>query len=275
MARTEARIRCAVWRDRDFTSLPLESQGLYWMLLSQPDVSLAGVVPYNSLKWSHLCDGDVNEALEPLEVGGYVMPDPTTGELWIRTFAKHDGVLNGKKTRAGMWSAWHNILSPGIRFRFLQGLPEGCVDEAVEEGWVTAHDLERAVADFDAQASEDGVSGGVSAIGGNGVSPRARADSASDSASASDSDIGRRKPERPLPDDWKPTDAHRSLAVEVGVDLEVEEAQFRDHAKANDRRQRDWDAAFRTWLRNAKKFTKARASPRDNVSTFEEGTEEF
>lgn len=62
----------------------------------------------------------------------------------------------------------------------------------------------------------------------------------------------RRKPETPLPADWTPNETHVRIARERGVDGRREEAQFRDHAAANDRRQRDWDAAFRTWLRNAK-----------------------
>ena len=189
MARTEARIRCAVWRNRDFTSLPLESQGLYWMLLSQPDVSLAGVVPYNRAKWERLCTGDVDEALAPLEMGGFVMPDPTTGELWIRTFTKHDGVLNGPKTRAGMWSAWHNILSVGVRWRFVDHLDQELIDEAIEAGWIAQDDLDDARKDFDNEP-QNRVCDGVSREHEDGVSDRAslaRAESASDSASDSDS----------------------------------------------------------------------------------------
>lgn len=68
---------------------------------------------------------------------------------------------------------------------------------------------------------------------------------------------GRRKPERPLPESWQPNDAHRALAAELHVDLAAQAERFRDHAEANDRRQRDWDAAFRTWLRNAPKFAAA------------------
>lgn len=61
-----------------------------------------------------------------------------------------------------------------------------------------------------------------------------------------------RKPETRLPDDWTPNATHVRIASEAGVDGRREEAQFRDHAAANDRLQRDWDAAFRTWLRNAR-----------------------
>ncbi len=198
MARTEARIKCAVWRNRDFTSLPLEAQGLYWMLLSQPDVSLAGVVPYNHYKWEHLTKGDVLEALSALEVGGFVMPDPTTGELWIRTFTKHDGVLAGEKTRAGMWSAWHNILSVGIRARFLEHLEDEHINESLEREWVTQSDLEDARSEFEQQAQDgvsDGVSTGTTDRASDGAS-LARAESASASDSYSDKPLA---PDKPTP----------------------------------------------------------------------------
>lgn len=72
------------------------------------------------------------------------------------------------------------------------------------------------------------------------------------SSSTKKSGAARRKPEVPLPDDWTPKPAHVQLAHERGVNGPHEEAQFRAHAAANDRRQRDWDAAFRGWLGNAR-----------------------
>lgn len=72
----------------------------------------------------------------------------------------------------------------------------------------------------------------------------------------------RREPETPLPADWKPSDAHRELAAELGVNLEREATSFRDHAETHARRAARWDAAFRLWLRKAQQFGPAR--PRDS-----------
>lgn len=55
-----------------------------------------------------------------------------------------------------------------------------------------------------------------------------------------------------LPESWNPNDKHRHLALELGVDLLTETAQFRDHALATGRVMKDWDAAFRTWLRKSR-----------------------
>lgn len=57
-----------------------------------------------------------------------------------------------------------------------------------------------------------------------------------------------------LPEDFKPNDHHRTLAAELGVDLDSASAAFCDHARANGKTFKDWDAGFRTWLRNELKF---------------------
>lgn len=64
----------------------------------------------------------------------------------------------------------------------------------------------------------------------------------------------RRKPKIPLPDSWLPTDAHLESAHRRGLHLQDEAEKFRLHAKANDRRQADWDSAFGNWLINSEKF---------------------
>lgn len=51
-----------------------------------------------------------------------------------------------------------------------------------------------------------------------------------------------------LPDDWQPTDAHRALATERGVDCDHVAEVFRASAEANDRKQASWHAYFRQWL---------------------------
>ncbi len=55
-----------------------------------------------------------------------------------------------------------------------------------------------------------------------------------------------------LPDGWTPTDAHRQLAAELGVDCDLEVEKMRDWALAKGESRKDWDATFRNWLRNAK-----------------------
>ncbi|MDJ0323190.1 helix-turn-helix domain-containing protein [Cryobacterium sp. PH31-AA6] len=58
---------------------------------------------------------------------------------------------------------------------------------------------------------------------------------------------------------WSPSEANITFATANTIDLKHEVGQFRAHAAANDRRQADWDAAFRVWLGNVVKWRKPEA----------------
>lgn len=51
-----------------------------------------------------------------------------------------------------------------------------------------------------------------------------------------------------------PTDDHRALATELGLDCNAEWDSFRDYCQAKGRRYKDTGAAFRNWLRQAKRY---------------------
>lgn len=68
----------------------------------------------------------------------------------------------------------------------------------------------------------------------------------------------RAKRATPLPDDWAPTEAHRILATERGIDCDLEAEKMRDWAAAKGETGKDWDARFRNWLRNARPSGNAR-----------------
>ena len=63
-----------------------------------------------------------------------------------------------------------------------------------------------------------------------------------------------------LPDDFQPNETVRQMAAELGLSLQAELAAFCDHHTAKGTTFRDWQAALRTWLRNASKFGQRAAS---------------
>ncbi len=63
-----------------------------------------------------------------------------------------------------------------------------------------------------------------------------------------------------MPSGWAPSVHHHALAREQGVDAMAQADQFRDHHAARGSTFKDWDAAFRTWLRNAKRFGGGRSA---------------
>jgi hypothetical protein len=71
-------------------------------------------------------------------------------------------------------------------------------------------------------------------------------------------ELNRRTPEHPIPEDWKPSEKHAELATAKGLDVAEQAFRFRNHALANDRRQRNWNAAFNTWLSKATDYAPAK-----------------
>ena len=63
--------------------------------------------------------------------------------------------------------------------------------------------------------------------------------------------IGRAKRSTAMPKDWTPNDKHQEIANNLNLHLNLEATKFADYAAANGKTFKDWDAAFRNWLRNA------------------------
>ena len=66
-----------------------------------------------------------------------------------------------------------------------------------------------------------------------------------------------------LPDGWVPNDINVSDAMKRGFserEIEIEADQFRNHHRSKGSTFKCWDAAWRTWLGNARKFGRSPAS---------------
>lgn len=73
-----------------------------------------------------------------------------------------------------------------------------------------------------------------------------------------------------MPEGFAPSEDHAELAMELMVDLSKEFAAFTDFHRAKGSTFKDWNAALRTWLRNAKKFQPAARTyvPAEPVRTW-------
>lgn len=71
-------------------------------------------------------------------------------------------------------------------------------------------------------------------------------------------DIKHKQPigETLIDENFEPNQTTLDTANEVGVDHKAELPKFLDHHAAKGSKFKDWQAAFRTWLRNAAKFAK-------------------
>jgi hypothetical protein len=127
MARTYGRIKAEVWRDEEFRALTIHAQWAFFMLLSQPDLSLCGAIAYRPGRWSRYAPNLGAERMaaliETLAEKRYVLVDLDTEELLIRTFVKHECNLKNPKVKAGVLSAINQIESPALRQSIADGSP--------------------------------------------------------------------------------------------------------------------------------------------------------
>jgi len=70
-----------------------------------------------------------------------------------------------------------------------------------------------------------------------------------------------------LPNDFRPDETADRLAQDLGISLDDELAAFADHHSAKGTTFKDWQAGFRTWLRNASKFRQARQQPGARIAS--------
>ena len=96
MPRTHARIAVTIWQDEDFLAQPVTAQWAYMLILSQPDLSAAGVLWYRPARWAsraaNVAAEHVERAVTFLEAARFVVVDRDTEELLVRTFIKNDQI---------------------------------------------------------------------------------------------------------------------------------------------------------------------------------------
>lgn len=113
------RVLHSIWADEDFTSIGADAQRLYLLLISQPDITAAGVLPLIERRWARLAPDtnpvDISTALDELDQAGFVVIDADTAELWVRSYIKHDELWRIPKGLISIKNARSRVLSPTIR----------------------------------------------------------------------------------------------------------------------------------------------------------------
>ena len=84
----------SIWQDDDFRALGATTQRMYFMLISQPDLSQCGVLATTPGRWAALAAdteaADMRAEMAALEAAGFIVIDPATEELWVRSYMKYD-----------------------------------------------------------------------------------------------------------------------------------------------------------------------------------------
>ena len=119
MARDRASIRIDMWGDGDWRDLPQPAQHLYMLLLSHPKLSYAGVTEWHPGKLAAMTRGvDAGQVVASgavLESLGFIVVEPSTDEVLVRSFIKHDGLMKQPKLVVSMTTAYAAVASRRIQ----------------------------------------------------------------------------------------------------------------------------------------------------------------
>lgn len=119
MARDYAKLLTRIWADSDFKQLTGTAQRLYFQLISQPDMSMAGVVTLAEKRWSlqvaDQTEPDIEAALTALEKHRFIVVDRSTQEVLVRSFIRADGGWKSPTTMKGIDSSIRSVLSDRLK----------------------------------------------------------------------------------------------------------------------------------------------------------------
>lgn len=119
MSRNYAQIFTAIWRDKDFIALTRERQQAYFLLVTQPNISAAGVLPLTIRRWAKLSDdttaAQLRADIQHLNRTGLVVVDEDAEELLVRSFVRHDNGYRNPRRQPSIRDAAREIASPRLR----------------------------------------------------------------------------------------------------------------------------------------------------------------
>jgi hypothetical protein len=127
VSRTEARIKCSIWNDRDFLALAERPRMVYLFLTTQEDLTMCGAIPYRAARWAKRLGYAVkqlSEALALLADARFLVLDAEEEEVWLRTLIKHDGLLAKPNWLPSAKRAMAQVSSPLIRSAFAAEYPQ-------------------------------------------------------------------------------------------------------------------------------------------------------
>lgn len=140
MARDHARVKTSIWDDPDFVGLRVAEQHLYFALMSNKGLSRVGVIDYIPSRFDRLA-ADLTPARFIKAIGGlraarFVVLDERTQELLLRSYVRHDGVLDRVNMGKAVGTAFEAVVSAEIQHAIGDELARLMKDDAELAGWI-------------------------------------------------------------------------------------------------------------------------------------------
>lgn len=139
MARDHARMKTSRGNDADWRALSMDAQWLYDTLMTEPRLSYCGVLDYFpgrlAERATDATEAKVRAAVKRLEKARFVVVDHGTSELLVRSFVRHDGVLDRPNMGKAMARALMLVTSRKVRDSILMELARLIEEQPKLSGW--------------------------------------------------------------------------------------------------------------------------------------------
>ncbi len=284
MARKYGKSWVSRWDDADFKALTSSQQGLYDALSTHPDISWCGVLPLVPARFVDLAsdytEPKVRTLIKGLDKARFLVVDPSTGELCVRTFIRWDEVLKVPNVTKAMGRAFYLVHSERIQNAILTELARDLDDFPDLAGWSALKASYPELMDLVSMTLE-GIPSGKG-------SPNPSANGSANPSAMGSGNRSRNTPNAPQPlspstpngnpplaplvatpdpapttkrgtrinPDFVPDETSRATIIAdfPHLNLRHEHAKFIDYWTAKpgkDGTKLDWDATWRNWMRKA------------------------
>lgn len=266
-----AQILCRIWDDDDWKTLSPRAQWFYMLLVSQASLNRAGIIALTTRRWAKLATGanvaeQVSLAMAELEKARFIVVDQDSEELFVRSYMRNDGLAKRPNVLKRALREALEVLSSKIRkvlVAELQRLGHPDADlaaDTIEKG--LANPFEKGYAMRSPNPSAKGPNTNGSRKGSRNPGGRGKGSSTSSVGSNSPSRAAepkaasQQRQATSTPTHLLVTADMRQWARDNGVtaDLDAETEQMLDRHRSKGSTFKDWTAAWRTWMRNTKKF---------------------
>jgi hypothetical protein len=260
MARSYANLATAIWRDEQWRLLSGAAQLAYLMLMSQSDISAAGVLSLNLTRWASrtkdVTKASLRLAIEELEAHRFVVVDDETEELLVRSFVRWDNGYSNPKRSPVIRDAIGQIESTALLRVLAEEIERlGLVDEKWKSAFPQLNRLSDRHPDG-VSASERVVVATASTTGPSSPTPQSTSLVPLGSAEPR---VAALKRATRLPEDFARTGITPELVVWArentpDVNGSYETAKFVDYWLAKpgkDGTKLDWPRTWKNWMRKA------------------------
>jgi hypothetical protein len=139
MARDHARIQTAIWDDPDFLALKVAEQHAYFMLVSNLGLSRCGVITFIPARFEHLASdltaAKLRKAIDGLRSSRFALVDQRTQEILVRSYVRHDGVLDRLNMGKATGTAFEAVVSADLKAAIGVELARHMKDKPDLQGW--------------------------------------------------------------------------------------------------------------------------------------------